>query len=85
MGSEQALLGGNRSGGFCLVTDEIRICSEGKIRPTGKGSKGISTPRPAAATTPSLVCFPLGFLTALVDIVLVFAPWTAKGGVGPAA
>lgn len=51
-GSEQALLGGSRSGGFCLVTDEIRICSEGKIRPTGKGSKGISTPVPPQRQRP---------------------------------
>ena len=41
--------------------------------------------RPAAATAPSLVYFSLGFLTALIDIVLVLAPWAAKSSVGPAA
>ena len=44
MGSGQTLLGGSRSGGFCTVTDETRSCTEGKIRLTGKGSRGISRP-----------------------------------------
>ena len=44
MGIRQTLLGGSRSGGFCTVTDEIRGCTEGKIRLTGKGSRGISRP-----------------------------------------
>ena len=34
---------------------------------------------------PSLVCFSLGLLTTLIDIVLVLAPWATKSGVGPAA
>ncbi len=44
IGSGQTLLGVSRSGGFCTVTDEIRSCIEGKIRLTGKGSRGISRP-----------------------------------------
>ena len=41
MGNGQTLLSGSRAGGFCADTDEIRICTEGKIRLTGKGSRGI--------------------------------------------
>ena len=41
--------------------------------------------RPGAAAESSSVRFPLGFLTVLIDIILVLAPWAAKGGVGPAA
>ena len=41
--------------------------------------------RPSAAAESSSVRFPLGFLTVLIDIILVLAPWAAKGGVGPAA
>ena len=40
---------------------------------------------PAAATAPSLVCFPLGFLTAFVDVILVLTSGTAKCSVGTAA
>ena len=50
MGSGQTLFGGSRAGGFCTIADETGICTQGKIRLTEKGSKGISTPRPAAAT-----------------------------------
>src|SRR5699024_5031125 len=50
MGSGQTLFGGSRAGGFCTIADETGICIQGKIRLTEKGSKGISTPRPAAAT-----------------------------------
>ena len=54
--------------------------------PTGRKRKQrYINSRSAAAATPSLVCFSLGFPTAFVDIVLIFAPWAAKGGVGPAA
>ena len=42
-------------------------------------------PRPAAATAPSLVRFPLGFLAAFVDVILVLTPGTAKCSVGSAA
>ena len=35
---------GQRTGRFCADTDEIRICTEGKIRLPGEGSKGISKP-----------------------------------------
>lgn len=44
MGGRQTLPGGGKSGGFCTAMDEIRICTAGKIRLTGKGSKGISRP-----------------------------------------
>lgn len=44
MGGKQTLPGGGRSGGFCTAMDEIMICTAGKIRLTGKGSKGISKP-----------------------------------------
>jgi hypothetical protein len=44
MGSGPTLFGVSRAGGFCTATDEIGICAEGKIRLTGKGIKGISTP-----------------------------------------
>ena len=44
MGRGQTLFGGSRTGGFCADTDEIRICTEGKIHLAGKGSKGISKP-----------------------------------------
>ena len=57
----------------------------GQNLPGRKRKQRYINSRLAAATATSLVCFPLGFLTALVDIVLVFAPWTAKDGVGPAA
>ena len=40
------VLGVSTAGEFCMVTDEIRICIEGKIHLTGKGNKGISTPIP---------------------------------------
>ena len=50
-----------------------------------KEARVYQNPRPAAVTAPSLVYFSLGFLTALIDIVLVLAPWAAKSGVGPAA
>lgn len=44
MGRGQTLFGGSRTGGFCADTEEIRICTEGKIHLAGKGSKGISKP-----------------------------------------
>ena len=37
---------------FCTTMDEIRICTAGKIRLTGKGSKGISTPVPPQRQRP---------------------------------
>ncbi len=37
------------------------------------------------ATASSSVYFSLGFLLALIDIILVLAPWAAKSGVGPVA
>ena len=52
MGSGQTLLGDSRAGGFCTVTDEIGICTGGKIRLTGKGSKGISSPVPPQRKSP---------------------------------
>lgn len=52
MGSGQTLFGGSRTGGFCTDTDEIGICSQGKIRLPGKGSKGISTPVPPQRQRP---------------------------------
>lgn len=39
--SWQSLLGGSRAGGFCTVTDEIGICSQGEILLSGEGSRGI--------------------------------------------
>lgn len=42
-------------------------------------------PCPAAAKEPSLVCFPLGFLTVLIDIILVLAQRAAKGCIVSAA
>ena len=44
MGSGQTLFGVSRTGGFCTVTDEIGICSQGKIRLPGKGSKAHQLP-----------------------------------------
>ena len=44
MGRGQTLFGGSRTGGFCADTEEIKICTEGKIHLAGKGSKGISKP-----------------------------------------
>ena len=41
--------------------------------------------RPGAAAESSSVRFPLGFLTAFVDIILVLTPGTAKGCIGSAA
>lgn len=41
--------------------------------------------RPAVAAASSSVRFPFGFLTALVDIILILAPGTAKCSVGTAA
>ena len=52
MGSGQILFGGSRAGGFCTDTDKIRICSQGKIRLPGKGSRGISTPVPPQRQRP---------------------------------
>ena len=52
MGSGQTLLGGSRAGGFCAITDEIGICTGGKIRLTGEGSKGISSPVPPQRKSP---------------------------------
>ena len=46
MSGRQTLVGGSRAGGFCTNTDEIRICTAGKIRLPGEGSRGISTPVP---------------------------------------
>ena len=43
-----------------------------------KEAKVYQNPRPAAATVPSLVCFAFGFLTALVDVILILATGTAK-------
>src|SRR5699024_4951187 len=57
----------------------------GQNLPGRKRKQRYINSRPAAATAPSLVCFSLGLLTALIDIVLVLAPWAAKSGVGPAA
>ena len=50
--SGQILLGGSRSGGFCTITNEIVICTEGKIWLAGKVSKGISTPVPQQRQCP---------------------------------
>ena len=50
-----------------------------------KEAKVYQNPRPAAATAPPLICVPLGFLTAFVDIILVLTPGTAKGCIGSAA
>ena len=57
----------------------------GQNLPGRKRKQRYIIPRPAAATAPSLVCVPFGFLTALIDIVLVLAPWTAKRSVGSVA
>ena len=51
-GSGQTLFGGSRSGGFCAITDEIGICTGGKIRLTGKGGKGILSPVPPQRKSP---------------------------------
>lgn len=50
--SGQILLVGSRSGGFCTITDEIGICTEGEIRLPGKGSRGISSPVPPQRQRP---------------------------------
>ena len=43
-----------------------------------------TNPRPAAATAALLICFPFGFLTVLIDIILVLTPDTVKCSVGSA-
>ena len=55
MGSGQTLFGGSRAGGFCVITDKIGICTEGKIRLTGKGGKGILSPVPPQRSLVSLL------------------------------
>ena len=62
-----------------------RDLHRGQNLPGRKRKQRYINSRPAAATAPSLVYFSLGFLTALIDIVLVLAPWAAKGRIGPAA
>ena len=57
----------------------------GQNPPDRKRKQRYIIPRPAAAKEPSLVRFPLGFVTALIDIILVLAPWAAKGCIGSAA
>ena len=82
--SGQILLGGSRSGGF-YDHGRNRDMHRGQNLLGRKSKQRYINSRPAAATLPSLVYFSLGFLTALIDIVLVLAPWAAKSGVGPTA
>ena len=48
-----------------------------------KEAKVYQNPRPVAVTTSLLVCISIGLLTAFVDVILVHAPWAAKGGIRP--
>ena len=57
----------------------------GQNPPARKRKQRYINSRPAAATAPSLVRFPLGFLAAFVDVILVLTPGTAKCSVGSAA
>ena len=50
---QQTLFRGSRTGGFCDVSYSTNAgFSRSKIRLAGKGSEGIYSPRPAAATLP---------------------------------
>ena len=57
----------------------------GQNPPARKRKQRYINSRPAAATAPSLVRFPLGFLAAFVDIILILTPGTAKCSVGATA
>ena len=56
----------------------------GQNPPGRKRKQRYINSRPAAATSPSLVRFPLGFLATFVDVILVLTPGTAKCSVGSA-
>ena len=70
---------------FVRIRTESGFAQRAKSAWPEKEAKVYQNPRPAAATAPPLVCVPLGFLTAFVDIILVLTPGTAKGCIGSAA
>ena len=70
---------------FVRIRTESRFAQRAKSAWPEKEAEVYKSSRPGAAAESSSVRFPLGFLTVLIDIILVLAPWAAKGGVGPAA
>ena len=70
---------------FVRIRTESGFAQRAKSAWPEKEAKVYQNPRPAAATAPPLICVPLGFLTAFVDIILVLTPGTAKGCIGSAA
>ena len=69
---QQTLFRGSRTGGFCDVSYSTNAgFLRSKIRLAGKGSEGIYSPRPAAAT-PLFQCF---FRFPLPWVMVVFPRW----------